>query len=126
MDYDCWTSHSAAKLTAAHPGSWYSPLSFGDCSLHPHSSTNCTWAVEKVDKIVNATCHSNSFFGSVMKAAPTCFTDKCGPSPSPNASDPCFIRCFYEAVLGPDAAAAVLEGDGAAAGGPPPLLGRAL
>ena len=104
-DYDCWTHHAAAKLDQAHPGYWYSPLSFGDCSLHPAPSPNCTWQVTKVDKIVNATCHANSFLGAVQKAAPKCFEDKCGAGPThkPNASDPCWIRCFYEGVLGPDA-----------------------
>lgn len=102
-DYECWAHHAAAKLTAHHPGAWYSPLDYGACSLHPGSAANCTWEVKSIDKIVNATCHTESFLGAVQTAAPSCFLN-CSSSPAPNASDPCWIRCFYEAVLGPDAA----------------------
>ena len=102
-DYDCWAGHSAAKLSAAHPGEWYSPLSYGDCSLH--GGANCTWKVEAVNKIVNGTCHSDSFFGSVQRAAPQYFSNCTGGGLSkPNATDPCWVRGFYTAVLGPDAA----------------------
>jgi len=104
-DYDCWTQHSVAKLSTQQPGKWYSPLKIGDCSLHDRSGPNCTWAVKSVDKIVNSTCHSNSFFGAVQRAAPELFANCTGGSTStPNASDPCWIRGFYTAVLGPDAA----------------------
>jgi len=102
-DYDCWTSHAASKLTDANPGYWYSPLAFGDCSLHPEPSPNCTWSLQSVEKIVNATCHSDSFFGSVQRAAPEPFAACGGAGAKPNASDPCWIRAFYTAVLGPDA-----------------------
>ena len=104
-DYECWTEHAAAKLSAANPGAWYSPLAYGDCSLHPSSSSNCTWRVESVDKIVNRTCHSDSFFGAVQKASPEPF-ENCTRSVRPNATDPCWVRGFYTAVLGPDAAKA--------------------
>ena len=59
-----------------------------------------TWSVQSVDKIVNKTCHSKSFFGAIRTAAPSPF-EKC--SAVVNASDPCWIRGFYEAVLGPEA-----------------------
>ena len=102
-DYECWTEHAAKKLNKANPGMWYSPLSYGDCSLHPNSTTNCTWSVVSVDKIVNKTCHSDSFFGAVQAAAPAAFAN-CTSHSRPNASDPCWVRGFYTAVLGPDAA----------------------
>ena len=103
-DYDCWTEHAGAKLSTEHPGAWYSPLKIGDCTLHNPSGPNCTWTVKSVDKIVNSTCHSNSFFGAVQRAAPDLFTNCTGGGTStPNASDPCWIRGFYTAVLGPDA-----------------------
>jgi len=103
-DYDCWTSHAAAKLTDAHPGIWYSPLEAGDCSLHPDPSPNCTWAVHSVEKIVNATCQSDSFFAAVQRAAPAPFANcSSAATGKANASDACWIRAFYTAVLGPDA-----------------------
>jgi hypothetical protein len=104
-DYDCWTSHAGAKLTKAIPGYWYSPTSLGDCSAHPASPDNCTWEVQSIDKIVNRTCHSNSFFGAVQAAAPEPFKPCHGGGKTPpNATDPCWIRGFYTAVLGPNAA----------------------
>ena len=101
-DYDCWTSRAWAKLTPNFRGSWYPPLAYGDCSLHPGSSSNCTWKLVSVDKIVNRTCHSDSFFGAVQNASPQYF-ENCTASARPNATDPCWIRGFYTAVLGPDA-----------------------
>ena len=101
-DYDCWTDHAAQKLTDAEPGMWYSPLSYGACETHPGSATNCTWSLKSVEKIVSKKCHDDSFFGQIQAAAPTCFDDECGGGAA-NATDPCWIRCFYRAVLGPDA-----------------------
>ena len=101
-DYDCWTDHAAQKLTDAEPGMWYSPLSYGACETHPGSATNCTWSLKSVEKIVSKKCHDDSFFSQIQAAAPTCFDDECGGG-APNATDPCWIRCFYRAVLGPDA-----------------------
>ena len=48
-DYECWSSPNrrvGAKLTPEHPGNWYSPLSYGDCSLHERPTTNCTWRLK--------------------------------------------------------------------------------
>uniref|UniRef100_A0A7S0LIH3 Uncharacterized protein n=1 Tax=Coccolithus braarudii TaxID=221442 RepID=A0A7S0LIH3_9EUKA len=109
-DYDCWTAHTVAKLTDEYPGLWYSPLDIGDCSLHATPEENCTWAVQSIDKIVNATCHTQSFFSAVQKASPTSFA-QCTNGTSvaaPNATDPCWVRGFYEAVLGPKASRSIL------------------
>ena len=107
-DYECWAIHAGYKLTDATPGYWYSPLAYGDCDTHPAAGPNCTWAVKTVDKIVNASCHSDSFFGAVQRAAPQWFracASGGGPAvPRPNTSDPCWVRGFYRAVLGPEAA----------------------
>jgi hypothetical protein len=102
-DYDCWTKRSGDKLlTKDSPGLWYSVLEYGDCDEHPEPSPNCTWRVHSVDKIVNGTCHTGSFFGAVRKAAPEAFAN-C--SKTVNTTDPCWVRGLYEAVLGPGASA---------------------
>ena len=80
---------------------WYSLLDYGACSLHASPAANCTWNVTRVEKIVSKACHATSFFGAVQAARPSCFS-QCASS-TVNASDPCYIRCFYEAVLGPTA-----------------------
>merc|ERR1719401_946561 len=92
-DYECWANHAAGKLTAEHPGRWYSPLALGECATHPAGSANCTWRVKSIDKIVNSTCHSDSFFSAVQRAAPGAFS-KCSTA-KPNATDPCWVRGFY-------------------------------
>ena len=100
-DYECFSSRASDKFTPQTPGFWYSPLEYGACSLHSSPEQNCTWSVKSVDKIVSKKCHGNSFFGAVQAAAPSCFST-C-PSSKVNASDPCWVRCFYKAVLGPTA-----------------------
>jgi len=100
-DYECYAQRAAQILTEETPGYWYSPLSYGACSLHSSPTANCTWRVKSIEKIVSKQCHANSFFGAVQAAAPTCFAS-C-TSPHVNASDPCWVRCYYQAVLGPDA-----------------------
>jgi len=103
-DYECFASRSSEKFSATNPGLWYSPLAYGACSLHATPAANCTWSVKTVEKIVSKACHTNSFFGAVRSARPACF-NKCASSSAAtvNASDPCIVRCFYEAVLGPTA-----------------------
>ena len=100
-DYQCFSQRASQKFTSSQPGMWYSPLSIGACSLHSSPAANCTWRVQSVDKIVSKRCHGASFFGAVRDARPLCFAG-CS-SPHTNTSDPCWVRCFYEAVLGPTA-----------------------
>tara|TARA_B110001452_G_scaffold211127_1_gene181595 strand:- start:513 stop:1553 length:1041 start_codon:yes stop_codon:yes gene_type:complete len=100
-DYECYSERAGEVLTAQNPGYWYSPLSYGACSLHTTPASNCTWSVKAIEKIVNKTCHADSFFGAIQAAAPSCFSE-CA-SPKVNSSDPCWVRCFYSAVLGPNA-----------------------
>lgn len=99
-DYQCWQSRCGYKLkpTPNLRGSWFSTLDVGDCSQHP-LGPNCTWRVRSVDKVVNSSCHTKSFFNAIRRAAPEPFVN-C--SVRVNASDPCWARGFYEAVLGPD------------------------
>ena len=104
-EYDCWSEHARAKLTADLPGHWYSFLDIGNCALHPGvGNPNCTWAVLTIDKVVNKTCHTNRLFQAVRQAAPGGFAN-C--SATPNATDPCWLRGFYIGALGPDAGKAV-------------------
>lgn len=101
-EWSCWRIKIAEKLNASHlldPGWWYSTLDYGYCPLHPDSKTNCTWRVASVKKIVNKTCHANSFLGAVEAYNRSCF-DACGPVR--NVTDKCWVRCFYITVLGPD------------------------
>jgi hypothetical protein len=97
-DYECFSERASDYFTPEYPGSWYSPLAYGSCALHSSPAANCTWSVKSVDKIVSKQCHTNSLFSSVHRASPSAFST-C--SQVANASDPCWVRGFYEAVLGP-------------------------
>lgn len=118
-DYDCWSERAGSYLTPDNPGWWYSPQSIGDCDEHASPGPNCTWRLKKVHKIVSRTCQSNQFFAGVQAAAPAsekpCFAACGGSSGAVNASDPCWVRCFYKTVLGPDSG----KPSGAAGGGLP-------
>ena len=68
--------------------------------MHEQPTTNCTWRLKSVEKIVSKQCHTQSFFSSVQQAEPACFAGCKGGVP--NVTDPCWIRGFYSAVMGPD------------------------
>jgi hypothetical protein len=116
----CWSTNAVEKFSAQQPGMWYSTLDMGYCGLHGDSrwnvedvdrmgdfymaGKNCTWRVVAVEKRVSLACRSDVFFSAVENINTTCF-DAC-PSRQPglkrSSSDPCWIGCFYKAVLGPD------------------------
>ena len=98
-DWMCWQTKLSQKLSDFNPGYWYSTLEYGSCMHHP-SGPNCTWSVTRIDKIVNQTCHANAFLGAVETYNSSCF-NRCGHAR--NVSSPCWTRCFYTVVLGPDA-----------------------
>ena len=102
-DYECFRDNAAKKMTPEEPGWWYSPQDLGYCGLHTTPAANCTWRVVSVEKIVTKDCHNDRYFSGVEKTSPTCFRS-CphGAGTGRNISDPCWIRCFYEAVLGPE------------------------
>ncbi len=104
--WECWRSNVVKKTQ----GFWYSTLKEGYCgdgSSPPPA--NCTWRVDEVIKVVNKTCSDNSIYSEVEKTDKTSGTDcfsKCsdsGVGPARNTSSTCWITCFYETVLGPDA-----------------------
>jgi len=114
---ECWSLNAVEKFSAQQPGMWYSTLDIGYCGLHGDSrwnvegdrglistGKNCTWRVVAVEKRVSLACRNDVFFSAVENVNTTCF-DAC-PSRQPglkrNSSDPCWIGCFYKAVLGPD------------------------
>lgn len=113
-EWVCWQTKLNAKLPASNPGWWYSTLAQGYCPRQ--TGTNCAWNVSSVQKIVNKTCHKESFFTSVERVTPSCFK-ACGLR---NVTSPCWTRCFFRAVLGEEAGHA----GGAIGGIPAPELVR--
>eukprot|EP00040_Diaphanoeca_grandis_P015248 m.77569 g.77569 ORF g.77569 m.77569 type:complete len:329 (+) comp25027_c0_seq1:92-1078(+) len=114
-DYECWREHIINKFTPAQPGWWYSSQESGYCPDHPTSSTNCTWQADVI-KIVNKTCHDASLWGAVQAYDTSgCFAT-CGAAL--NVTDPCYLRCFYTTVLGPNADKPCLPGQPCVTGMP--------
>ena len=99
--WDCWKTN-VAKRTG---GTWYSTTKEGWCG---NSGTNsCQWRVAHAAKRVNKTCSDRSIYTAAERhaaaAGSTCFHD-CGAKTGNahrNISSPCWIKCFYDAVLGP-------------------------
>jgi hypothetical protein len=61
----------------------------------------CTWTA-LVEKVVNKTCADKTFWSTVEAQDKTnCFS---GCSGGFNTTDPCYVRCLYKTILGPDAA----------------------
>jgi len=97
-DVDCWRTHVVQKTG----GFWYSTLKGGYCN-DTNPQPGCTWRVAGNVKRINKTCSDDSIFSTVEKAdAASCF-QSCGAKVGPmrNTSNTCWIRCFYDTVLGP-------------------------
>lgn len=86
----CW-SFNVWKKTG---GTWYSTPKAGMCP-----GDNCTWRVLDVEKVVTKNCSDDKIYSKVEAVGPDCFS-ACGPR---NTSSPCWIGCFYQTVLGPNA-----------------------
>eukprot|EP00591_Stephanopyxis_turris_P010370 CAMPEP_0195521354 /NCGR_PEP_ID=MMETSP0794_2-20130614/18531_1 /TAXON_ID=515487 /ORGANISM="Stephanopyxis turris, Strain CCMP 815" /LENGTH=313 /DNA_ID=CAMNT_0040650891 /DNA_START=129 /DNA_END=1071 /DNA_ORIENTATION=+ len=109
LDFRCWEAKLGFKMTQEHPGVWYSTEKNSMCADDQQvgDSSGCAWKTVSVDKVVNASCQTDHFVSGVELHGTAddqaCFTG-CGGTPgvSRNISDPCWVRCFYAAVLGPD------------------------
>ena len=114
-NWACWRDATAKKTG----GNWYSTTSAGYCgdgSSPP--PPGCMWSVKEVVKVVNKSCSDDSIYSAVENAAAellgheeklggggACF-DACtdsGVGAHRNVSSPCWIECFYNAALGPEA-----------------------
>lgn len=92
----CWSGNVWLKTGG---GAWYSTLAQGKCP-----GENCTWNLVSVEKVVSKKCSDNQVFDFVEGSDSSygCF-DQCGATNGRNTSDPCWIGCFYQTVLGPKA-----------------------
>eukprot|EP00756_Hemistasia_phaeocysticola_P036100 Hpha_TRINITY_DN16620_c1_g1::TRINITY_DN16620_c1_g1_i1::g.179093::m.179093 len=92
-DWTCWRENIVRKTG----GMWYSTMKEGQCM--DDSSADCGWRV-KATKTVNETCMHESIVDTLRDYSPDCF--KGCPQPR-NESSACFIGCFFDALLGPQA-----------------------
>lgn len=92
-------------------GNWYSTVTDGDCDSPDR--TTCAWKLSKTIKEVNATCHANNVQAKVEKMGSDCFSQCSKGTSDPHTS--CYIHCYYETILGPDAGT-MINGTGGMAG----------
>lgn len=91
--YTCWRENIPRKTG----GMWYSTLAEGQCKP-PASNQNCGWQVLSATT-VKETCVKDMLITRVEAASPSCFHG-CGLR---NISSDCWIGCFFDAILGPNA-----------------------
>ena len=95
-NYECWQGATLKKTLTPGSGVWYST---------PASGYGKTWKVASVVKRVSKACSDQAINEAVERAGYSsgCWT-KCGPhatGATRNTSDPCWITCFEDTVLGP-------------------------
>jgi len=92
-EWVCWSENIPRKTG----GYWYSTLKEGLCNK---SSTtgSCSWKVEST-RTVKDKCLKEKLVTRVESASPGCF-GPCGPR---NTTSSCWIGCFFDALLGPEA-----------------------
>jgi hypothetical protein len=105
-NYQCWQANVIKKTG----GLWFSTLDEGYCGTDPSTEPkNCTWRVKQVVKVVNKTCSDNSIYTKAETydagtQGEGCFQNaSCPVGAARNTSSECWIGCFYETLLGPDA-----------------------
>jgi hypothetical protein len=79
-------------------GKWYSTFDIGDCDNA--AATSCEWRLVETVKRVNATCHGTTMERDLIAQNSGCFA-KCNHPL--NTTDMCYLSCFYNTLLGPDA-----------------------
>jgi hypothetical protein len=101
-EVDCYLINLARKLDNVI---WYSTTASGWCDQQSSNTNNCTWRVDRSIKRVNKTCSDNVLYSAVERNDNSGCFKRCNESSGVihrNLTDPCWIRCFYSTVLGPN------------------------
>jgi len=124
----CWGFGVVTKTG----GMWYSTTEAGWCGAKGANQSTCAWRVAAIEKVVNKSCSDGLIYDEVEAydaSHDDCFQQRCAIKTSQqhslttgrNTSNPCWIYCFYSAVLGSDA----LVPDGKIAGMPMTAVAKA-
>ena len=100
--WDCWKDNIVKKTG----GFWYSTVSAGYCGPGQSASADggpCMWRVQQEVKKIAKNCSDDRIYTLVEQEGARCFEHCNLPPPGRNVTDPCWIHCFYDTVLGPDA-----------------------
>lgn len=92
-EWVCWAENIPRKTH----GYWYSTLEQGLCNTTSPAGS-CSWKVRSA-KTVKEACLKSKIITRVELASPSCFK-ACGQR---NTSSYCWISCFFDALLGPQA-----------------------
>lgn len=92
--WSCWGENIPRKTG----GNWYSTLAQGKCNKSSPVGT-CGWNVLSTTTVTNK-CLQNKLVTRVESVSPSCFS-ACGAR---NMTSSCWITCFFDAILGPEAA----------------------
>ena len=124
-----WGASLAAKLG----GTWYSTPASSMCNSDAGASSDepgapsCSWSVASVTKRVDKACADASIYEYIEGKNSTCFA-ACQPVSggggrggggghgdgsgngrwTRNTTDPCWVRCIFDTILGPDASSGSL------------------
>ena len=96
-----WESNVRERLTGHGVlGHWYSTPATGQCGV---AGSNCTWRLAEPVKKVWKNCSDAVVNSYVEQKDPSCFAACAAAAPSGklNRTSPCYIGCFFDAVLGP-------------------------
>jgi hypothetical protein len=93
-EWQCWQNRVVTKIG----GNWWSFFK---------ESFNKSWKVDAVESVINNTCLQAAVYTAIEGYKPTrkCFA-RCrggGGHAARNTSDPCWVGCVFDAVLGPGA-----------------------
>lgn len=91
--WECWRSNLPRKTG----GFWYSTLEQGQCQ-DGSKAGSCSWRIRATASVRND-CLQDRLMTTAETAAKDCFS-ACGPR---NSTSPCWIACFFDTVLGPEA-----------------------
>merc|ERR1711924_360691 len=92
--WQCWGENIPRKTG----GNWYSSLAEGQCNK-TSATGSCGWKVLATTTVQN-TCLKDKIVTRLESSSPSCFKG-CGPR---NTNSTCWITCFFDALLGPEAA----------------------
>jgi len=92
-EWMCWAENIPRKTE----GQWYSTLQQGLCNTTSPVGS-CSWKVLST-RTIREPCLKNKLMSHVESTTPSCFAS-CGPR---DMSSPCWVGCFFDAVLGPEA-----------------------
>jgi hypothetical protein len=101
-EWECWRSHLVSKVG----GRWWS--FFNDSYCRPGQSVGtdgCAWRDLEAPHMVNNTCLLDRVYSAIegYHQTSSCYSKcKAGAGTGRNITDPCWIRCTYSAVLGPE------------------------